>query len=656
MSSAARDIESGVSISPANAASGAHEPERARNVHPQSAATTVPGAAGAPGPFLPGRRGHESLNTSGVQSSAGTSGPLNIEPLRMERNMYKDSDVDNMSQSQDPDDYLATKHSHMKYEIREHPGLVPLILYGVQHYLSIIGSLILIPLVIVPAMGGSSRDTAKVISSMFMVSGISTLLHCLFGTRLPLVQGASFVYLGPTLAIVFSPRFTIGSQEDRFKSTMRELQGAIIISSLFQTLLGFSGFMTLLLRAINPVVVAPTVTAVGLAFFAYGFPVVGTCVEIGIPQFVVVLFLALYMRKISVLGHRIFQVYAVPLGLAAVWAYAFLLTESKVYTYKGCDFSLRNNATADLTPSCQKHMIKMSNCRTDASDALSSTSWFWVPYPFQWGVPTFHWQTGIVMIVASIIATVDSVGSYHAASLLVASRAPTPGVVSRGIGMEGVTSFLAGLWGTGAGATTLTENVHTIAVTKMGSRRAVEFGACVMIGISLVGKISGFIASIPQAVAGGLLVFMWTLLAALGLSNLRYSETGSSRNVLIVGLSLFLSLSIPAYFQQYSGVPVVAGVPSYFQQYAHSGHGPFHFDKKYENVNFALNTIFSMNMSIAFLVAFFLDNTVPGSRQERGTYIWSNGRTARNDPTVVKEYGLPFGLSRYFMWCRWMGL
>lgn len=80
------------------------------------------------------------------------------------------------------------------------------------------------------------------------------------------------------------------------------------------------------------------------------------------------------------------------------------------------------------------------------------------------------------------------VGSYHAASLLVASRAPTPGVVSRGIGMEGVTSFLAGLWGTGAGATTLTENVHTIAVTKMGSRRAVEFGACVMIGISLVGK------------------------------------------------------------------------------------------------------------------------------------------------------------------------
>ena len=52
----------------------------------------------------------------------------------------------------------------------------------------------------------------------------------------------------------------------------------------------------MLCRAINPVVVAPTVTAVGLAFFAYGFPVVGTCVEIGIPQFLVVVFFALVSK------------------------------------------------------------------------------------------------------------------------------------------------------------------------------------------------------------------------------------------------------------------------------------------------------------------------------------------------------------------------
>lgn len=46
-------------------------------------------------------------------------------------------------------------------------------------------------------------------------------------------------------------------------------------------------------RLINPVVVAPTVAAVGLAFFSYGFPQAGSCVEISLPQIVLVLIFAL---------------------------------------------------------------------------------------------------------------------------------------------------------------------------------------------------------------------------------------------------------------------------------------------------------------------------------------------------------------------------
>ncbi|KAG2395476.1 Nucleobase-ascorbate transporter [Vigna angularis] len=49
------------------------------------------------------------------------------------------------------------------------------------------------------------------------------------------------------------------------------------------------------------------------------------------------------------------------------------------------------------------------------------------------------------------------VGTYHSASLRVNLRPPTPGVVSRGIALEGLCSILAGLWGSGTGSTTLTE-------------------------------------------------------------------------------------------------------------------------------------------------------------------------------------------------------
>lgn len=52
-------------------------------------------------------------------------------------------------------------------------------------------------------------------------------------------------------------------------------------------------YITITCRLINPVVVAPTVAAVGLAFFSYGFPQAGSCVEISIPHIVLLLIFAL---------------------------------------------------------------------------------------------------------------------------------------------------------------------------------------------------------------------------------------------------------------------------------------------------------------------------------------------------------------------------
>lgn len=88
------------------------------------------------------------------------------------------------------------------------------------------------------------------------------------------------------------------------------------------------------------------------------------------------------------------------------------------------------------------------------------------------------------------IVQLIQVGTYHSASLKANSKPPTPGIVSRGIALEGFCSILAGLWGSGTGSTTLTENVHTIDVTKVASRKAVELGAVFLILCSFVGKTS----------------------------------------------------------------------------------------------------------------------------------------------------------------------
>ncbi|CAA2966168.1 nucleobase-ascorbate transporter 12 [Olea europaea subsp. europaea] len=509
--------------------------------------------------------------------------PIAEEGIRRPARNQEGDAVDVLQRTVGDDGFLS-RHTNMKFELRDTPGLVPVGLYGFQHYLSMLGSLILIPLIIVPAMGGTYEETANVISTTLFMSGVTTLLHTSFGSRLPLIQGPSFVYLAPALAIINSPEF-LQLNGNNFKHIMKELQGAVIIGSAFQAFLGYSGLMTIFLRVINPVVVSPTIAAVGLSFYSYGFPRLGACVELGAMQILIVVIFSLYLRKVSVLDHRVFLIYAVPLGLAITWGMAFLLTEAGVYNYKGCDVNVP--ASNIISDHCRKHVSRMKYCRVDTSDALRSSPWFRFPYPLQWGMPVFHWKMALVMCVVSIISSADSVGSYHASSLLVASRPPTPGVVSRGIGLEGLSSVLAGLLGTGTGFSTLTENIHTIAVTKMGSRRAVELGACILIILSFIGKVGGFIASIPEVMVAALLCFIWAMLTALGLSNLRYSEAGSSRNIIIVGLSLFLSLSIPAYFQQYGISPNTnLSVPSYFQPYIVASHGPIR--TKFGGVNIFL--------------------------------------------------------------------
>lgn len=64
-------------------------------------------------------------------------------------------------------------------------------------------------------------------------------------------------------------------------------------------------------------------------------------------------------------------------------------------------------------------------------------------------------------------------------------------------------------------------------------------------------------------------------------------------------------------------------------------------------LDFAMNALMSMSMVVTLLVAFVLDNTVPGSRQERGLYIWSHSEDLEIDPSLHADYSLPgkFGSS-----------
>lgn len=76
----------------------------------------TPALRGPPGPFNPAK----SRTVESDVASRNSSGQLRIEPLRI----FKDQDYDVVSMSQDGEDHIVlSKHAHMKYELRESPGL-----------------------------------------------------------------------------------------------------------------------------------------------------------------------------------------------------------------------------------------------------------------------------------------------------------------------------------------------------------------------------------------------------------------------------------------------------------------------------------------------------------------------------------------------------
>jgi nucleobase transporter 1/2 len=75
------------------------------------------------------------------------------------------------------------KAQGMNYTVTDVPPLGTAMLLGTQHYLTMLGATVLVPLIICPAMGADGNQTAQVISSIFFVSGINTLLQTTIGDR-----------------------------------------------------------------------------------------------------------------------------------------------------------------------------------------------------------------------------------------------------------------------------------------------------------------------------------------------------------------------------------------------------------------------------------------------------------------------------------------
>ncbi|KAM1118391.1 hypothetical protein ACFX13_043418 [Malus domestica] len=71
-----------------------------------------------------------------------------------------------------------------------------------QHYIVMLGSIVIIATSFVPRMGGDHGDKARVIQTMLFMAAINTLIQTFIGTRLPTVMTSSFAFTLPVMSII----------------------------------------------------------------------------------------------------------------------------------------------------------------------------------------------------------------------------------------------------------------------------------------------------------------------------------------------------------------------------------------------------------------------------------------------------------------------
>ncbi|WP_132058685.1 uracil-xanthine permease family protein [Halorussus amylolyticus] len=489
-----------------------------------------------------------------------------------------DESVEAHGPATNPSSDDADAASFVEYGIEDKPPLGESALLGFQHYLTMIGATVAIPLALAGTMGMPDEQVGRLIGTFFLVSGIGTLAQTTIGNRYPIVQGGTFSMLAPAIAIIG----VIAAQGAGWEIMIRELMGAVIVAGLVEVLIGYFGIMGALKRYMSPVVIAPTIALIGLALF--NAPQISAAEGqnwwlMGLTLVLIVLF-SHYLDKY----HRTFRLYPVLLGIGTAWIIAAVLSVTGFYAEGSASY-------VDLA-------------------AVASAPAIQPIYPFQWGMPLFTPAFIIGMIAGMLASAIESFGDYHAVARLAGKAAPSKKRIDHGIGMEGLGNTFAGIMGTGNGSTSYTENVGAIGITGVASRYVVQIGAFVMIVAGLIGYVGQLFATIPNPIVGGLYIAMFGQIAAVGLSQLKFVDLDSNRNVFIVGIALFAGLAIPGYMGN-------VGDAATFQQglAAVPAVGPLLGTEVVATTVFVIG---STGMAVGGIIAFFLDNTIEGTPEERG--------------------------------------
>ncbi|KYO34297.1 solute carrier family 23 member 3 isoform X1 [Alligator mississippiensis] len=459
-----------------------------------------------------------------------------------------------------------------------------------------------------------SRDRGALLAQSLFACGASSMLQTVLGTRLPLLHVPTFEFLIP--AVVLSTRLPHPGSNGTdtpapctgpscstggWDRTAREVSGAVVVAGLVQLALGLSGAGGWAARHCGPLVLAPTLSIMGLSAYK---PAAAFCSASWSLALLLVLLAVLCSQHLG--SCRLprcteTRTPGFPVGTAipALRRFSVLLPFAIAWLVCGVLAQL-HVPWAQLSPVLP--------------NATTPPPWLQLPYPGQLGWPQLSPLALGAGLAMGLAAGLSSLGCYAQCGGALGTAPPPPSACSRGLCTEALGSLLAGLLGGLGGSAASIPHASLASLTQAGSRCPVQLAALVCLLLGLSPRLAELLTHIPLPIHGSVLCVTYAVAVGAGISYFQRADIDSGRNVFVVGFTMFMGLLVPRWL----------------------GAAPTALATGWEVLDVLLHSLLTVPVVITGILSFVLENTVSGSPQERGLLP---PRVQGSEPARV--YGLP---------------
>ena len=335
--------------------------------------------------------------------------------------------------------------------------------------------------VLVPLLVGIDPSIA------LFTAGCGTLIfHMITKKKVPIFLGSSFVFIAPVIKAI-----ELYGYPGALSGIM-----AVGVTYMLVSLIVRQKGIEFIQKIFPSVVIGPVIMIIGLALAGVG-------VEMASSNWLLAGISLLTAIFVTIFGKKTIKLLPVIFGIVAGYLTAIILNK------------------INFSP-------------------LINAPWFSLP---AFSAPVFNFSAILFLVPVAIAPIIEHIGDIYAISKVAKKDfVKDPGIKRTLLG-DGCATFFSGMFG-GTPVTTYSEVTGAITLTKITDPFILAIAAITAVILSFVGKMSGFLRTIPEAVLGGIMILLFGMITIVGIKTIIDSKVdlNKTKNMIIISVMLILGV------------------------------------------------------------------------------------------------------------------